>query len=197
MRVWTRATLAALGLVAASFTGFSAMAAENCNLQRVALLDMTTDASGTIMIPMTIEGKDAAMVLDTGAGHSWLSQSFAGSLSGERMRTTTQFGLYFEDAAGEMLSEAIKIKTIKLGDVQSNRSLYFMIASDAAMREVNGTTTDGLVGNNITRSFDLELDPAGHKVGFYLHHECGKSPVHWARQWSEIPIKKIRPLSAG
>ncbi len=192
MRSATRAVFGAMTFLGAVLASFSARADE-CSLQRVALLDVKTDESGSVLVPITVGGKDAALVLDTGASASFLSDSFAQGVSGERGRTTYQFGLYFRDAAGEIMSEFVKVKSLKIGDIETGQSAHFIIASDDAMASVDGTKGDGLLGNNITMNFDLEIDPAGRKVGFYIHHDCdAKPPVYWSREWVEIPIKKLK-----
>jgi hypothetical protein len=189
MRTAKPAALAATAFLAAILASFPATA-EDCSLKRVALLDVTGD-SGAMTIPMTIAGKEALMVVNTASSQSWLSQTFASSVPGSRGRTTSNYGFYFKTEAGDVLSEVIKVKSIKIGELESNNAVHFMIDPDTSSGDPSEVTIDGVLGNNILMSFDLELDPAGKKVGFYLHHECAeKAPVHWAREWAEIPIKK-------
>lgn len=169
-------------------------ASAECQLQRVALLDAKTDRGGAFIIQMGIAGKEAMMALDTGSTVSWLSEKFASNVPGSRGRTTYQYGFYGRDATGAIMKDVMKVKSFRIGGLEIDQPAHFMIAGDESSRVIDGVASDGILGDNFIRNFDLELDPAGGKVGFYVHHECSeKAPVHWSRQWTEIPIQKTDP----
>jgi predicted aspartyl protease len=185
MRIAKHAVCAVAGLLA-SLTAIMPAAAEECTLKQFAWLDMQDDQFGSVVVPITIAEKVTPMTIDTGASHSWVTEEFADSIPGTRLHTTLSHGLYFKDAAGETLTQAIHVKSLQIGALKIDKRAHFMIAPAGS----SGRLDTGLLGINILKNFDLELDMAAKKVGFYVSHDCpGKSPVHWAAQWGEVPMR--------
>jgi predicted aspartyl protease len=180
------AAVAAAIFLATALIGFPA-SAQDCQLKRVALLDMVAPPdAGAIVVPMIIGGKEALMAVDTGSSYSWLTETFADTIEGSRGTTSANYGFYFKNAEGDIFNDVIRVTSLQIGEVTTSQAIHFMVDPGDGEDGV-----DGFLGNNFLMNFDLELDPAAKKVGFYLHHECSeKSPVHWARQWTEISIKK-------
>jgi predicted aspartyl protease len=172
--------LAASGLALLMLSGVAY--AQSCELKQIGSLDFQKGEGGGVVVPVTIAGRDAKMKLDTGAFHSHLNEDFAQDLEGERRTLTLASGFYFTDAAGEELRRYIKVKSVGIGAFKSGQSADFLISS----RRLGG---DGLLGLNILKNFDVEIDFAKEKVIFYLPNDC-KSPVHWAKEWVELPFSK-------
>ena len=59
---------------AALFLATPAVAADNCQLNQIASLELITDTTGRVDIPMSIAGETVNMMVDTGAVFSMLSE---------------------------------------------------------------------------------------------------------------------------
>lgn len=158
-------------LAVAAICSFGAAKAEqDCRLQLAASLPIETKHAWRVIIPAEVSGQPVRLIVDTGSGHSALSQAAADRLG---IRTDIISGMrpYLPYAGGEAKYYA-KTKDFTLGTMTAPKALFFIMPVD--MPEA-----DGLIGADFLRHFDVEFDFAGHKMNLFAPHRCPGKVVYW------------------
>jgi tetratricopeptide (TPR) repeat protein len=133
-------TLAAIILPVAAAVG-------KCTIARHAEISVTMNSLRPI-VPVQINGQDAHLLLDSGAFFSIMSPATAAQF---KLKTTnTPFGMRIVGVGGSSLTEVTVVKELKFanGVVQN-------VEFGVAGAEVGA---DGLLGQNLLSSFDVEYD---------------------------------------
>ena len=183
MRDLRRFTLA---LVALAGLSAPCAAADNepCTLTRAASLDVSTDSSGGQVVPMTIGGRTANLLVDTGGIDSMLTQSFVDSLHLRvaplpRGNRVVMFGGYRLDrfAVGH---------DIDFGGLKAPYKEFIIMP--------NGNLPDGIDGTvapDILRAYDDEFDFAAAKLNLFLPNHCQTNMAYWTKsEHAEIPFEQ-------
>jgi len=156
--------LAPFGLALAAPAG-----ADQCGLKLFASVDMIDNGAGAIMVPVTLNGRETAMFIDTGAFWSGVALSAVPGL------TPFKTALGAIGAGGGTTSEAIRVPEVRIGPV--------VLKDMDFLRLTEGFTTDrriaGNIGANILKQFDVEIDQAARKVNFLSKDHCKGKVVHW------------------
>jgi predicted aspartyl protease len=63
---------------------------------------------------------------------------------------------------------------------------YSLLVAPITLPGSNGQPVDGLLGADLLLDFDLELDLAHHRVGFYTPVDCDSPMLPWAESYSSI-----------
>jgi predicted aspartyl protease len=171
-------------IVAAIFAvgGFStAFADGNCQLGRYASLDLGTDETGGVYIPMKIAGHDENMLVDTGGYVSMLTASAVQQLSLRRQATPGGAIMY----GGLQLHEFAIADEIGLGHM-AGRRIDFLIMPDQRMP----TELSGTIAPDIMKNYDVELDFANGKFNLFAPNSCGDRVVYWTHEaFAQLPIQ--------
>jgi predicted aspartyl protease len=166
--------------------------AEDCQPKQLAWLDLSFTESGAPLVPIQVAGKEARMLVDTGAYFSFLTENFLKDVEGERHEIKLGDPVRYHDAAGNELRDYVVVRGVTIGNwyTRPDRKVDFLIVSDAMMANSPGETMDGILGLNILKAFfDIELDLMRGKIGFFRPDQCLDSdPVYWAKQFIEIPL---------
>ena len=162
----------------------SSAAAQSCGLSRVESYDMVPTEYGQIGINVLIGDKQELMVVDTGAWFSFLSADAVASLKLPTRSMSDQFVSY--DVSGHRTSTVATAPSIAIGPLQVS-SVDFVVAPPG---DKFGANVSGLIGANILKHFDIELDFAGRKVNFFAQDHCPGQVVYWTQSGSaHIPFK--------
>src|SRR3569832_1225271 len=100
------------------------LAADDCHLYRLVLIDMTKDAAGGVNVPMSISGKDVTLLVDTGGIFSSLNDSIVTELE---LRKESLMGAYFMMFGGKKITQFVGAKDIKLGRLTANRTQFLVL----------------------------------------------------------------------
>jgi predicted aspartyl protease len=146
---------------------------DECKLEQVASLDMTIDSTGRILVPMTISGKTENMLIDTGAAISLLTRDTAKSLNlyigyGVGHRVFQFFG-------GAFVTQAATATNVELGQMKSDQMNF------GIMPQASPPDTNGLIGQDILRHFDLDFDFANSKLNLISTDHCPGRVVYWTK----------------
>jgi predicted aspartyl protease len=164
-----------------AIAGFSdAFGDGSCQLGRYASLDLGTDETGGVYIPMSIEGHPENMLVDTGGVISMLTESAADQLSLRRQTTPGGAIMY----GGRQLHEFTIPNEIGLGHMAGHH-IAFLIMPDQLPSELSGT-----IAPDIMKNYDVELDFAGAKFNLFAPNSCGGHVVYWTRQpYAQVPMQ--------
>ena len=161
------AMAAAMFLIAAP----PVLADDKCALQPVASLDMTVDSTGRISVPMSFAGKTENMLIDTGSTISLLTADTAKSLGLEMKDVHSR--ILFQFFGGAVVTQYVTALDIALGQMVS-RAMDFAIFPEGSSPDTNG-----ILGENILSSYDLDLDFANSKLNLFSTDHCPGQVVYW------------------
>lgn len=161
--------LAVLAVAAVCSFG-AAKAEQDCRLQLAASLPIETSHPWRVIIPAMVSGQPVRLAVDTGSGHSALSQEAVERL-GLKTDIITGMRPYLPYAGGEAKYVA-KTKDFTLGTMTAPKAVFFVMPS-------KWTDSDGLIGADFLRHFDVEFDFAAHKMNLFAPHRCPGKVVYW------------------
>ncbi len=158
-----------LGLLA-----LGACAAEPmCTLHKVAELPMAARAPLPV-VHVRIDGRDATMLLDTGAQGLFLTPRGARDLGVQadpRLRgTATGIG-------GTVAALGVRLDRVSLGTSVLRGVPAGVLNQD--LPSTGGVAVDGLFGVSVIDHYDLDLDMAARRASLYAGRACAASPPKW------------------
>jgi predicted aspartyl protease len=180
---WTcRSLLAALlvgtfGLTATAPAG----AAEDCRLKQFASIPTTFGADGRVALEVAINDQPAKLLIDTGAGLSFLDRAFVDHVRLPQYDTPVLgYGL-----TGRPIDRAARVARFALGRAVIHNQSF-------AIGSVGGDGTDGrpvgIFGANYLAPYDVEIDPVGRHLNLFLPDHCTGQTVYWANEYFRLPV---------
>jgi predicted aspartyl protease len=161
---------ALLGLAALS-PPVRAAEGEHCKLLLATALDMQFGPGGNPVIPVSIEGQDKPMAVDTGGVYSMVTSKAATDLN--LRKDVIEPGEYYM-ASGAMITRSATTQSFKIGRLQLKR-YAFLVLPDGEMDD----ETSGTLAPDIMRRFDVEFDFAGKKFKVFSQDHCEGKVVYW------------------
>jgi predicted aspartyl protease len=168
--VITRALVA--GAFAALFFTSNAIA-DDCKLARLASLDFSD--RGAIMIPVSVEGKGVAMVVDTGSVASGIDPVVATNLAIPERRIVE--GAFYS-LAGPSFTYLATPHDFSLGDMHSKQELLLVWPSPMS----EDGSVAGLIATDLLRHYDVDIDFASHKFNLFSQDHCPGKVVYWTSE---------------
>jgi clan AA aspartic protease (TIGR02281 family) len=169
--------LAALLLLAA---GPAPDSPEACTLQHRGEAAVTLDGAAPL-VQVTIDGKPATLVLDTGATTTLLTDDAVQRLGLQ----TRQIGTAtVQGVGGESKAVVVQVKRLQLGNVMLTDQP--IIIASFPLRGYHGAAPDGLLGASTLEKFDVDIDLPHGKLGLYAARNC----VSGTPDWTEPHILK-------
>lgn len=185
--------LAALSIASAAHAG--------CKLQNVASLDAVSGPDGLLIVPVAVGDERVGMLLDTGAERGVIDISVTQKMGltplkiytpppvynvpGAPFLSMVQFsspGFYLSN--GTQLDHFVKIPAVAIG-ASRFESVKFLLArfDERAVGDMKG-----ILGSNLLRNFDVEIDPAARKVNLFSPDHCEGKVVYWAPTYADLPV---------
>jgi len=161
-------------------------------LTLVGSYDMVDTQNGQIGINMQIGSETKLMLVDTGAWFSFLSTESVGEMKLPTRSMSDQFVSY--DAYGGRTSTVATAPSIEIGPLQVTA-----VDSCVASGHRFGKGVAGLLGANVLKHFDIELDFAKKKLNFFDPDHCpGKSSIGPRRIGAPaVQVRRFRHHPAG
>lgn len=178
------ASILSIALAAAS----GAAAAPGCQLAMLAELPVTMDGLKPI-ISATVNGQPARFIVDSGAFYSLVTPRAAEKF---KMRVSDlPQGFYLRGAVGPT-SARLGVATSFELDEQHFQRLEFLVAGDSL------GSADGLLGQNILGTLDVEYDFANGVVRIFKPTGCDQTMLaYWTKNLAAVsvmPIARTTPL---
>lgn len=168
-----RCVLLAACLVAAFIPGGQTLASTPCSLVQISSLPLDTHVNGEVSVPASLNGKQVMLTIDTGSVMSSISFGAAKSL-GLPLNIS---GRFYEFVNGVTMFFYVKTDTFALGSATGS-GMQFLIAPSHML--LGGTS--GLLGQDILKQFDVELDFVAGKFNVFAPNTCPSAPVYWTRE---------------
>jgi predicted aspartyl protease len=190
-----------LGAIAALSVSGTARAAD-CRLQNIASLDATRGPDGLLTVPVSMGSERVNMLLDTGAERGVIDISVTRKMGitplkiytpppifnvpGAPFRSMVQFShpdFYLTD--GTKLDHFVKVPAVNIGASHTESVIFLLARFDDA--QAHGAK--GILGSNLLRNFDVEVDPAAAKVNLFSPDHCENKVVYWAPAYADLPLR--------
>jgi Aspartyl protease len=181
-------TVAGMIIVAVLLPCISLGAAEakNCQLKRYASLELSEPVGSHLLVPVTIKGTRAYMVLDLASPYSSVLESAASRFALPTQSITTRVEVH---VAGKQLQRLATVAPFSLGGLEF-KSAEFLVFPDKIF---SGGTADapviGILGMNFLAQFDIELDVAHRKMNLFSQDHCPGHTVYWSKSYDSAPIR--------
>lgn len=185
------------------FAAFSTAAqAADCKLQNVASLDAVRAPNGLLLVPVSAGDRRVDMLLDTGAERGVIDVTVMQTLGlipmkistpppifnvpGAPFRSMVQFNAPdFYLADGAQLDHFTKMPTLSIGASHFENTPFLLARFD----DTQSQGMKGILGSNLLRNFDVEVDPAAAKVNLFTPDHCEGKVVYWAPTFADLPIR--------
>lgn len=187
MRVRSRALLAGVALLALSMVaGTTAWAADTCQMIKSDTLPVVMDGNQPL-VKVEVNGHPVYFLVDTGAALSMILRSKAEELDlpGFSGRNGTLSGV-----GGRSDIQTTRIKTFTLG----RQTVTDMALNLAGERALGREDVVGLLGEDVFRKFDVELDLAHEIINLYQPRGCENAFLgFWADNAMTADIHTVNP----
>lgn len=174
-----RVSLIALALLS-SAAGHAQAAAHACGpLKEIASLKMTVLPDGSrVSVPLTINGKPAQMVVDTGTGMSSLTKPAATMLD---VRKRSSAAVHLVDKDGARVNGYYIADSFQLGKLTA-KDIPFL-------QDITDTGVSGAMGPDLMVRYDVEMDFGEQKLSYFSQDHCPAHILHWSSDAvTQIPI---------
>lgn len=146
--------------------------AEDCTLKIAASVDTVSGANGAMLVPMTMEGGNKLLLLDTGGVFSELTPQTVAELG----LSPHHIGTMQYDVAGNAIKNVVDVENVSLGAI-SPSSMQFMVAA-RDFRDKDSKIA-GRLAPNILGAYDVDLDFANNRLKLISQHHCPGQVVYW------------------
>jgi tetratricopeptide (TPR) repeat protein len=165
----------------------AATAGAKCSIAKHADIAITMNGLRPI-VPLQINGQPARFILDSGAFFSMMSPATAAQF---KLKTTnTAFGMRVAGVGGSSTTEATVVKELKFAN-GAVRDVEFGVAGS----EVGA---DGLLGQNLLQSFDVEYDFGHGAVRLFRTEHCEDARLsYWLPADQEPSTVTLVPADEG
>lgn len=162
-------------------TAPASASAADCALSRVASLDVVDAQDGGILVPVGINGTELLLELDLAAERSVLSAATADRLKLTRSRLPREMLFYHLSAA---VHDGATVAIVALGGATGRDMLIPVVPALVT----NDPRAAGQLGLDLLSNFDVELDPASHKLNLFSPDHCQGQVVYWATSFTSVPL---------
>ncbi|NWH09615.1 MAG: aspartyl protease family protein [Alphaproteobacteria bacterium] len=173
------------------FMGATSAMAKECKLTQLAEMDMRENVNGWLLIDIGVEGKAASVVIDTGATLGMISRGFAdhAGLELKPVATRTGYAGSFQDWAGNYIKHLVDVEHLQIAGSDIPGTWSFMATTDFSDAPWDDGEPVGVIGVDILRHFDAEIDIKAGKFRLFKRHFCEQNPLYWANEWLELPFR--------
>jgi predicted aspartyl protease len=169
----------------------SALADDDCHpltlITQVQLLRREGDPH--VFVPVTINGKERMMLLDTGGANSEVTSQAAADLG--LPYVSIRYSLV--DLEGEESHQAASVDSFAIGQL-TTKSVEFVVSPEKYLFHDEPQYV-GILGPNILKNYDVDIDFGGNKLSLISPDHCDGKVIYWPA--STVAVVPIRVLRSG
>jgi Aspartyl protease len=169
-----------------SWTSVSAAESKNCQLKRYTSIDFAGPPDGNLLVPVTISGTPAYMVLDLASPLSRLTPSAVNSLSLPTKPVPSQLGIH---AGAKQIEKMATATQFELGGLRYKSADFLVLSSEPFGLNLIGPPVVGYLGMDMFVQADIELDLAHRKMNLFSQDHCPDHTVYWSATYDFAPIR--------
>jgi predicted aspartyl protease len=164
-------------------TSLHAAAVKDCQLKQYASLDLAGPPNGNLLVPVTLKGSHAFMILNTSSAFSTITESAASRLALQVKTIASDMQMR---AGGKAVQKVAWANGLAIGNV-AFKSIDLVILSN--IFDLSDTPVIGMLGMNAFSQVDVELDAANRKLNLYSQDHCPGHVVYWSKTYDSVPIR--------
>jgi predicted aspartyl protease len=158
-------------------------AAPTCALREVAILNMTLASFGRPTVTTSMEGKDVAMVVDTGGTYSMITRTTVDQLH-LRPQNVDEHQFYMS-VSGEAIKSMAFAHDFKMGRLVADKFAFLILPYGWENPNDGGT-----IAPDILARYDVEFDFSGGKMHLWSPEHCPGKVVYWTQQpYMALPFR--------
>lgn len=183
-------------LIGAGFSR-SSIAAEtragSCNLMLAADIEVRILPSGTVVVPARVAGQEVWMFFGSNGAFPLVYESAANQLGLARksIMTRTELGSRTRrvetglSSSSGTLDQQVALPSFLLGRVSLGAwQAVVLPGADRELMQIDGHPVIGVLGTQIFRLVDVELDLANRRMRLFKATECTDPPVYWGGEYT-------------
>jgi len=156
--------------------------APDCRLTLYASLDMLPGDPHRILVPVTLNGHNETLIVDTGTPFSMLTESAVNALGLPRQMLA--IGAEYQMLTGAKVDDMAVVSSFQLGDMKG-KDFRFGVLPGGMLED----GLPGLLGADIVRNYDVEFDFAANKMNLFSPHHCTGKVIYWTHQpYASVPF---------
>lgn len=140
-------------------------------------------------VPVTLQGKPKLMLVDTGGFVSELTPQAVDELGLHRR----MLGFQQINIAGDASNQAADVTSFVLGRLTAD-SIEFVVAPEQTLFG-DDSRVAGIIGPNILRKYDVDLDFGAHKLSLLSQDHCKGKVIYWPA--SAVAVVPMHVLPSG
>jgi hypothetical protein len=159
---------------------------EGCEMYRLASVNLKRTSTGSILVPVSINGVRAFMYIEIASHLSVITQQAV-----DRLKLPVKaFGPGVEAFSGpQRVLNYASIHDFVVGELAFRDQGLLIDPQITKSARYDTDDVVGLLGYGLLWTFDLELDLASGKLNFYEPGKC-THPVYWATEFEVVPLQR-------
>ena len=158
--------------------------AKTCPPKALTSIDLVGD--GPVLVPVTLQGQSAWMILQTDASVTLIYQNAADTLH-LAMRDITRDNFQFT-LGGQRVTQVTSFDPLLIGTLRVSRTDFMVDPHHHDSDLYGGRPIAGSLAMDLLWSFDVELDLAHKKLIVYPPNSCGGRAVSWTDHYGRLPV---------
>jgi hypothetical protein len=159
---------------------------KDCGLKRYAAINLIAGRNGYLLVPVTIEGTRAYMVLNMAGPFSMLSDTAADKLS---LKATSMPNGFQVRADGRQIQKIVVATPFMLGELQFKSANFLVVVGEKFAADQADAPVVVFLGMDVFNLFDIELDVAHRKMNLFSQDHCKGHAVYWSAKYDAFPIR--------
>ena len=156
----------------------------SCPPKPLASIDLTVN--GPVLVPVTLQGQPAWMILQTEASVTLIYSNAADAL---HLTTRNIEKDYFElSLGGRRVTQLASFRPLAIGDLAVARTEFMVDPFPHDAQIYAGRMIAGSLAMDLLWPYDVELDLAHKKLVLYSANTCGGRAVSWADHYGRMPM---------
>lgn len=142
--------------------------------------------SGSPIVGVTLNGQNAAMIVDSGADISMVSEA-----------ASKQFDLIATGAVvpitgvtGELMAPVMRADKLRLGSA-STEEIFLTETTRSFGGSIEGRPIIGLFGADFLQAYDVVFDLPAHTISLFQVHGCSSPTPTWEGKTSKFEVSRV------
>jgi len=152
-----------------------------CALIPVADLPVTYTRGHQPVVTVTIGGQPVHMMVDSGAGDSFLTPRAYDRLN---LVGTRDFDITSSGVSGNMQDDKVILQDIMLGQTKLHDDVL-ILSNFGGAEDYGRQGVDGLIGEDVLQPFDIGWDLPDNKITLFAKPDCAQTQAPWPGDYAE------------
>jgi len=156
----------------------------SCPPKPLASISLTVE--GPVLVPVTLQGQSAWMILQTEASVTLIYSSAAAALH-LSMRNIEKNNFDFR-LGGRRVTQLVSFEPLAIGALAVSRTDFMVDPFPHDNQMYAGRMVAGSLAMDLLWPYDVELDLSHKKLVLYAANSCGGRAVYWTHHYGRMPM---------